>query len=83
MKHSVAEQFREQYNALPVAIRKSADNNFEIIKQYPNHPLLRLVRIDNIISMRIGSRCRAIGVEDRDTTVWFWIGTYKQYKKLF
>ncbi len=83
MKHVAVDEFWNRYNQLPLAIRKSTDNNFEIIRQHPNHPLLRLVRVEKIISMRVGSRCRAIGIEENDTTIWFWIGTYKQYTSLF
>ena len=66
-----------------MTIQKSTDNNFSIIKQQPDHPLLRLVRNNALVSMRIGSRCRAIGVEEGETTIWFWIGTYKQFSNLY
>ena len=83
MNHVAVEQFWSLYEKLPLAIQKSADNSFMTIKQHPNHPLLRLVRNDNLVSMRIGSRCRAIGVEEGETTVWFWIGTYKQFSNFY
>jgi hypothetical protein len=83
MKHVTIEQYRECYDKLPLTIRKLTDNNFTVIKQYPEHPLLRLMRCGEFVSMRVGSRCRALAVEEGETTIWFWIGTYKQYAALF
>jgi len=82
MNHVGAEQFWECYNKLPVAVQKMVDENFSIIKQYPNHPLLRLLKIENIVSMRVGSRVRALAYQEDEAFIWFWIGTYKQYKIL-
>ena len=41
-----------------------------------------LMNIENIISMRVGSRYRALGIENGETIIWFWIGKYKQYSAL-
>lgn len=82
MKHVAVEQFNGMYQQLPLKVRKFADNNFSIIKEYPNHPLLRLIKLEGIWSMRIGSRYRALAVEDGETIIWFWIGKHKHYKTL-
>lgn len=82
MKHVVVEQFWKCYEKLPIPLQKLTDNNFTVMKQYPNHPLLRLLKIEKIISMRIGSRVRALAYEDGETVIWFWVGTYRQYKVL-
>jgi hypothetical protein len=83
MKHVAVEQFWEQYNLMPTAVKKLVVNNFAIINQHPNHPLLRLCKVEEIISMRVGSRHRALAVLHDDTTIWFWIGTQKQYNTFF
>jgi hypothetical protein len=82
MNHVAVEQFSEQYERLPLKVRKFSDHNFSVIKEYPNHPLLRLLKVDGIWSMRIGSRHRALAVENGETIIWFWIGKYKQYSTL-
>lgn len=82
MIHAATNEFWECYEKLPLAAQKLTDSNFSTIKQYPNHPLLRLLKIDDFVSMRVGSRHRALAVQQNDTLLWFWIGTYKQYKKL-
>lgn len=82
MKHVAVDQFYELYKTLPLKVQKLAENNFIVIKQYPQHPLLRLLRVEQYLSMRVGSRHRALAVEDGDTIIWFWIGIYKQYSTL-
>lgn len=83
MNHVAVEQFTTLYERMPVRVRRTADHNFGVIKQYPNHPLLRLVKYDGVWSMRVGSRHRALGVEHGDTLIWFWIGTHRHYAALF
>jgi hypothetical protein len=83
MKHVAVDQYWQLHDKLSAVTRKLAEHNFSVIKQYPNHPLLRLKKIDGVWSMRIGSRYRALAIEDGDTIIWFWIGSYKQYIKHF
>lgn len=83
MKHVAVEQFSELYDHLPLKVKKLAEHNFTVIKQYPNHPLLRLLKVDGIWSMRVGSTYRALAVEEGETVIWFWIGKYKHYTALF
>lgn len=82
MKHVAIEKFWEHYKTLPLPVQKLVDNNFAIIKQYPNHPLLRLLKVEGFTSMRVGSRHRALAVQHDEVTIWFWIGTQKQYSAL-
>lgn len=83
MNHVTVEQFSRLYDQLPLRVRKVADHNFSVIKQYPNHPLLRLLKVEGVWSMRVGSRHRALAIEEDDTIIWFWIGKYKHYTALF
>ncbi len=83
MKHVAVDRYWQLHDKLSIATRKLAEHNFSVIKEYPNHPLLRLKKIDGIWSMRIGSRHRALAVEHDNTLIWFWIGTYKQYTTYF
>lgn len=83
MKHVAVEQFTELYGKLPVKVQKFVDHNFTVIKEYPDHPLLRLLKVEGIWSMRLGSQYRALAVEEGETIIWFWIGKYKHYTSLF
>lgn len=83
MKHVAVERYWQLLDNLSPATRKLVDHNFSVIKEYPNHPLLRLKKNDGIWSMRVGSRYRALAVEHGEFLIWFWIGTYKQYNTYF
>lgn len=83
MKHIAVDSFWNEYNQLPLKIRKCVDNNFETIKQYPKHPLLRLMNVEDIWSMRIDSRFRAFAIEENGAMIWFWVGNYVNYKQQF
>ncbi|MBW7886891.1 MAG: hypothetical protein H3C35_00845 [Bacteroidetes bacterium] len=83
MNHAAVETFQKEYARLPLKIQKCVDNNFEVIKQYPNHPLLRLMNVEEYYSMRIDTRYRAVGIQEDDTIIWFWVGNYSQYKTDF
>ena len=83
MKHVAVDQYWQLHDALSASTRKLVEHNFSVIKEFPNHPLLRLIKKGGLWSMRIGSRHRALAVEDGDTIIWFWIGSYKQYIKFF
>ncbi len=47
----------------PAAIRELADKNYELLKENPRHPLLQLKRIEELWSLRVGKRYRAIGID--------------------
>ncbi len=83
MNHMAVPSFTELYSKLPLRVQKFTDHNFTVIKEYPNHPLLRLLKVDGVWSMRLGSRYRALGVEEDGTVIWFWIGKYNHYTALF
>lgn len=83
MTHAAVGQFTELVERLPMKVQKLAEHNFSVIKEYPNHPLLRLLKVDGLWSMRIGSTYRAVGVENGETIVWFWIGKYKHFTAFF
>ena len=61
----------------------SADGYFS---ENPFHPSLHFKCInaeENIWSVRVTLGCRAIGVMDKDTVTWFWIGDHNSYEKYF
>lgn len=80
MNHATVETFWKGYERLPLKIQKCVDNNFEVMKQYPKHPLLRLLTVEDYYSMRVDTRYRAIGIQENDTIIWFWVGSYAAYK---
>ncbi|GAB4523675.1 MAG: hypothetical protein Fur0018_06650 [Anaerolineales bacterium] len=82
MKHLASSSFWEQYERLPDHVRQLADKNFQLLKTNPKHPSLRLKKVGEYWSVRIGRRYRALGVEVEDDLLWFWIGTHAEYDAL-
>ena len=82
MKHRASPRFWRHYGNLPDAIRNLADKNFELLKADPHHPSLHFKKIDRLWSVRVGAHYRALGLDQDDTIVWFWIGSHSDYDKL-
>ncbi len=82
MKHLASASFWERYERLPERIRQLADKNFQLLKENPRHPSLRLKRVGKYWSVRIGSRYRALGVDIPEGILWFWVGTHAEYDDL-
>ena len=82
MKHLASPRFWRHYRALPNAVRKLADKNFELLKADPHHPSLHLKKIDRLWSVRVGAHYRALGLDGDEAITWFWIGSHSDYDKL-
>jgi hypothetical protein len=65
-----------------MTIRGLADKNFVLLESDPEHPSLHLKRIGRFWSVRVGLKCRALGVSAPDSIVWFWIGDHADYERL-
>ena len=80
--------FKRQLAALPKAVQELAQGTFELFLQNPQHPSLRLHRLEDnrqgshrphSISVSVSRMYRAIYVVDGATNVWYWIGTHADY----
>jgi hypothetical protein len=76
-------RFQPLYDALPARVRAAADKSFAVLKRDPRHPSLHFKRVkDDLWSVRIGHRYRALAIEGSDCFQWFWIGTLADYDRL-
>ena len=78
-------RFREELARLPDEVQRQARKAYRLFRDNPRHPSLRLKRvhpIKPIYSVRVSRNCRALGVLDGDTIVWFWIGNHGDYERL-
>jgi hypothetical protein len=82
MRHFASRAFWGAYDRLPEQVRDLADKNFALLKDNPRHPSLQFKKVGRFWSARVGSRYRAIAVEDNGNLVWFWIGTHAEYDAL-
>lgn len=82
MKHIASRKFWACYQNLPDEVKELADKNFELLKADPKHPSLHFKQIGNLWSVRVGRHYRALGLDKKESIVWFWIGSHSDYDKL-
>jgi hypothetical protein len=82
VKHKASPDFWYHFRQLPPEIQELALKNFELLKSEPRHPSLRLKKIGDLWSARVGLRYRAIGWLMDDTMVWDWIGPHDAYERI-
>jgi hypothetical protein len=83
VKHKSTASFWKHYGALPKAIQKLADKNFELLKLEPYHPSLHFKNVSGELwSARVGMHFRALALPDKDGFTWIWIGTHAEYDRL-
>ena len=83
MRHSKDPEFQPLYDALPNDIQRLADRCFEHLKSDPRHPSLHFKCLgDDIWSVRVGLKYRALSIRGTDRYQWFWIGTHAEYDRL-
>lgn len=85
MKSHLTESFIASFKRLPKRIQRSARREYRLWKRDPNHPSLQFKRVGRkheAYSVRVGIGWRALGVKERDTIVWFWIGSHAKYDQI-
>jgi hypothetical protein len=82
VKHHTTPRFWSCYADLPKEIQRLADANFELLKANENHPSLHFKTIGRFRSARVGIHYRALGVQNGDHVLWFWIGHHAEYDRL-
>ena len=86
MKSATLPSFWERYDILDKRIKRRAQKAFKFWIFNPFHPSLNFKCInttENIWSVRITLRYRALGILDGDTVTWFWIGSHDNYERYF
>lgn len=81
MRHFASSDFWGFYYQLPADIRETADKNYDLLKENPRHPSLKLKRIDDLWSVRVGQHYRAIGIDAPEGIQWIWIGSHADHDK--
>ncbi len=82
MRHQATPRFWSCYRQLPEDVQRLADRCYELLRQDPQHPSLRLRKIGRFWSVRVGLHYRALAVEHESDLVWFWIGSHAEYDQL-
>ena len=79
------ERFRKLYENLPEQIRKQAMEAYIQFKSDSYYPSLHFKRVHSsrpIYSVRITKDYRAVGIQQNNEIIWFWIGSHSDYDKL-
>jgi hypothetical protein len=82
MTHRASRRFWDCYRALPTEVQRLADANYTLLKSDERHPSLQFKKAGRFWSVRVGLHYRALGVEDGQDLVWFWIGHHAEYDRL-
>lgn len=85
MKSNATPGFWQLFRALPAEVQKIAAKNYHLWQQDPQHPSLRFRKLqgtDDLYTVRIGDRYRAIGQMESDEITWTWIGSHAEYNNL-
>jgi len=82
LNHFATPQYWFHYRRLTPELRELADSKFQLLKDDPRHPSLRLKKVGVFWSVRIGLRHRALAKERKDGLVWFWIGRHDVYEQI-
>jgi hypothetical protein len=80
--HYASPDFWASYRELPAEVQSLADKSFALLKSDPQHRSLRLKRVGEYRSVRVGLHYRALGVAVENGISWFWIGTHAEYDKM-
>jgi len=82
LSHHASRKFWRHFDELSSEIQDVARENYELLKQDPQHPSLRFKRVGKYWSVRVGAGYRALGVDPSKGVLWFWIGTHDEYLRL-
>ena len=83
MRHIRDPAFVPLFDALPADVQALARKNFALLKSDSKHPSLHFKRIrDDLWSVRVGRKYRALAIEGADRFQWFWIRTHADYNRL-
>lgn len=85
MKSETTARFWDAYENLPEQAKTRARNAYRLFDRDPRHPSLHLKKVHtraSVYSVRISQGYRALGVQEQDTIIWFWIGSHDEYERL-
>ena len=82
MKHVASARFWALYAELPAEVRTTADKNYALLKDNPQHPSLYFKKVGPLWSARVGEQYRALGKDVEGGVLGFWIGTHAEYERI-
>ena len=81
-EHIRNQKFIALAQKLPINIQRRTAKQFQILKDNPLYPSLHFKKVSDLWSLRITDNYRALGFEENDKIIWFWIGKHDEYERL-
>jgi hypothetical protein len=78
-------KFRALLSGAPQSVQIKTKAAYALWFENPDHPSLRFKKVHErlpIYSVRIDLNWRAVGTLQKDTMIWFWLGSHHDYEKL-
>ena len=75
-------EFWAHSRLLPDEIRDLAAKNFQLLKTDPRHASLRLKKVGEYWSARVGLHYRALAKDHPEGLLWWWIGPHATYDRI-
>ena len=72
LRHFTTPEFWKHFDRLPIDIQSLARKDFELLKQNPRHPSLRLKKVGLYWTARVGIHYRVVAKERTEGLNWFW-----------
>ena len=85
MNSHTNQRFRKLLIGLPKVIQKQAKEAYVQFRRDPYQSGLHFKRVHSkrpIYSVRITKDYRAVGIQQDNEMIWFWIGSHSDYDKL-
>jgi hypothetical protein len=82
MKSHATSKFWENYRRLSPQIRQTAVKQYRLWLNDPRHSSVQFKKTGAFWSARITDDYRALGIMEKDTVIWFWIGGHAEYERL-
>jgi hypothetical protein len=81
-RHRTFPRFWRFYDELLQRVQDLADAQFQLLREDPLHPSLRLKAVGEFWPVRVSLRCRALEIRRGDVFQWFWIGPHDEYDRM-
>jgi hypothetical protein len=85
LKSVTTERFRKAFDVLPEPVQLKAKIAYKKWQLDSIHPSLNFKKVhskDPIYSVRIDLKYRALGIKNKSTMIWFWIGSHEEYNNI-
>ena len=85
VRHIRTDNFKKCYKKLPRNIQQTADSQFKLLKENPQHPSLQFRQLSSRRDCwyaRVTDNYRTLATKYQNVYIWFWIGTHAKFNTL-